>query len=149
MPIAGQSLLSVRGKVDIGPPLGLRAGGSDVAKLEKLNETLQAITALEGVSGAMVVNRGGLVIASKLPKTLHEDAFAAMIATMMGAAQTASLPLGIADPRSVVVDLGSGGIVAMGVGSKGILVALSNDASALAGLADVLSDFRDEVKEIV
>ncbi len=120
-----------------------------MAKLEKLNETLETIIALEGVSGAMVVNRGGLVIAAKLPKALHEDAFAAMIATMMGAAQTASLPLGAADPRSVVVDLGAGGIVAMGVGSKGILVALSNDAAALTGLPEVLADFRDEVKEIV
>ena len=120
-----------------------------MAKLDNLNVVLDKINLLPSVRGSMVLSRGGLVIAAKLPKGLHEETFAAMVATMAGAAQTACMPLGVAEPRSITVDLGASAVVAQGAGSKGLAVVVVSDPLALQNVVPALSPLCQEIKDIL
>ncbi len=119
-------------------------------KLDMLNAILQRLSAVPGVSGAVVASRGGLVIASKVAAGAHEETFAAMCATIAGAAAAAASEFRKPEPRSVMVDLGpAGAIVVAGAGPKAIIVAQVDDPAQAERTQTTLLELRDEVKEIV
>ena len=94
-------------------------------KKEKLTKTLHALRAIGDIQGSSVISRDGLVIASDLSRETDEDTFAAMSATMQGAAETAVSELRQGNLRQIIVDADKGKIITISAGEKAILVILA------------------------
>ena len=60
------------------------------SKEEKLNEPLDSLDDVQGIKGAAVVRRDGLLIASNLGKDIDDDQVGAMTASTVGSGETAS-----------------------------------------------------------
>jgi len=59
------------------------------SKKEKLLRVLSGLKAEGDIEGSAVITRDGLLIAADLPSRIDAETFAAMAATMTGAAETA------------------------------------------------------------
>jgi len=79
---------------------------------------------LEGdvdIEGSCIVSRDGLLIYSDMPDTLHPEAFAAMTATLLGAAEAAMDEVKKGIPQKVVVEGKNFYIITTGAGPKALL----------------------------
>lgn len=77
---------------------------------------------INGVSGAALISRDGLPVVSDLPATYDRETFSAMVAAMVGAAETALIEAGGGIPERVIMDNQSTRVVAMGVSDQFLLV---------------------------
>ncbi len=59
-----------------------------MADVEAITAKLEEIKAIEGVGGAVLVSRGGKFIAGSVPPSADADTYAAMMATLVGSADT-------------------------------------------------------------
>lgn len=96
--------------------------------LEKVLNDLKSAGDLE--AGA-VVSRDGLLIAADLSQNVNSDSFAAMTATMLGAAETATSELRKGVPDRVIVEGKDGKIIATGAGFKALLVTMASSNANL------------------
>jgi len=71
------------------------------------------------------VTRDGLLIASDVMGEIDAETFAAMTATMTGAAETAMSEVKAGDIRRVIVEGESGKMISIGAGSNALLVVLT------------------------
>jgi hypothetical protein len=62
---------------------------SGESKKDRLLRILKGLSSIGDVDGSAIVTRDGLLIASDLPSDVDSETFAAMSATMIGAAETA------------------------------------------------------------
>ncbi len=97
----------------------------ETSKKEKLTQILQKLTSTGDIEGAAVITRDGLVIASELSEGIDADTFAAMSATMTGAAETAVQELKKSSPDRVIVESPKTKLITTGAGEKAILVILA------------------------
>jgi predicted regulator of Ras-like GTPase activity (Roadblock/LC7/MglB family) len=99
----------------------------EAALHEEISGRLKAILARlkeAGIESSAVVRRDGVVIESDMPGGEEEnEAFAAMAAAMLGAAETATSELRQGVPRRVIMELGDRRIVEVGAGPVALLVA--------------------------
>ena len=93
-------------------------------KQEMLNEVLQDLDRMTGIEGSAIVSRDGLVIVSHLPTRVGREAFSAMSATMLGAAETAMMELARDPPERVLVETKTTRMVITGASSETLLVVL-------------------------
>ena len=116
-----------------------------ISPRELLKEILSDLNRSAGVYASAVVSRDGLLVASVMPEDVDAEAFAAMTATMVGAAETAfsELKRGIAE--RVIVEGSRAKIVAIGAGKDVILVSMA-DAQVTLGL--ILHQMRRSVEKI-
>lgn len=91
-------------------------------KGERLGQILAELQKAVGPDAAAIVSRDGILLASKIPETVHGETFAIMSATMLGAAITAHSELGKATPVRVVVESEDGCSVVCGAGTDSLLV---------------------------
>ncbi|MFX1488844.1 MAG: roadblock/LC7 domain-containing protein, partial [Promethearchaeota archaeon] len=71
-----------------------------------------------------LVNRNGLLVASRLPRDIDDRKFCAMAATMFGAIETATLTLGSNNVNSLTVEFNEFQLIIVGVNKQIILVSL-------------------------
>ena len=102
-------------------------------KKEKLTKILQKLISTGDIQGAAVITRDGLLIASELPSGIDGDTFAAMSATMTGAAETAVQELKKTSPERVIVESNNTKLITAGAGSQAILACIV-DPDAKLGL---------------
>ncbi len=117
-----------------------------MADIPKIEEILEEIEALEGVSEAILVSRSGMYIAGKLPTNVHPETYASMFAVLLGAADTASAELK-ETLSSVVVNLEDSRLVAMPNGPKAIYVLRVSKRVKVQGLKDSLASFSTRLQE--
>ncbi len=115
---------------------------AEAALHEEISGRLKAILARlkeAGIESSVVVRRDGIVIYSDLSGSEEEtEAFAAMAAAMLGAAETATSELRQGVPRRVIMEIGDRRIVEVGAGPVALLVAVVAGGSQLAkALADI------------
>jgi predicted regulator of Ras-like GTPase activity (Roadblock/LC7/MglB family) len=115
------------------------------SKEEKLKEPLEDLKDLQGVKGAAVVRRDGLLIVSNLPQEVDADQLAAMTASTVGSGETASGTLGIGDVEKVTVESEGGKLISTGAGEEGILTMLT-ESDVNMGL--ILVEMKKAVKKI-
>ena len=100
---------------------------AEAALQEEISGRLKAVLARlreAGIESSAVVRREGVVIESDMPGSAEEtEAFAAMAAAMLGAAETATSELRQGVPRRVILELGDRRIVEVGAGPVALLVA--------------------------
>ena len=94
-----------------------------MTKKAVLSNVLREINVLGDVEGSAVVTRDGLLVACELGG-VDAETFAAMSATMFGAAETAFSELGKGLVDRVIVESGKAKLILMGAGSSAVLVVM-------------------------
>lgn len=115
------------------------------SKEDKLKDPLSELDDIQGVRGAAVVRRDGLLIVSNLPSDIDADQLAAMTASTVGSGETASETLSIGAVEQVTVESEEGKLISTGAGSEGILTILT-DSDVNMGL--VLVEMKKAAKKI-
>ncbi|RLI87170.1 MAG: hypothetical protein DRO76_02745 [Candidatus Altiarchaeales archaeon] len=94
------------------------------SKKEELSDVLKELTDVGDVDGAAVITKDGLLVSSKLPRDVDAETFAAMSATMFGAAETAVLELKKGSVKRVISEAQDCKLVAADAGPSAVVVAL-------------------------
>ncbi|RJS85626.1 hypothetical protein CW702_00870 [Candidatus Bathyarchaeota archaeon] len=99
-----------------------------------IEQVLSELRKVGGISASAAVTRDGLLIASDVRGDVDAETFAAMTATMTGAAETAMQEVQAGSIHRVIVEGESAKIIATGAGPKALLVVLAEPDAPL-GLA--------------
>ena len=110
-----------------------------------LNKILSDLKQMGGINASSIASRDGLLVVSDMESESHAETFAAMSATMLGAAENATTELGKGIPDRVIVESDNGKLVAMGAGPKALLVILTKPD---AGLGLILVELEKSVEKI-
>jgi hypothetical protein len=113
--------------------------------IELIDKLLSDLKKSGGVEACAAVSRDGLLIKSSMQKEHFAESFAAMSATMLGAAETASTELGKGVPNRVIVESTQGRLIAVGAGHKALLVVI---VSPEAGLGLILLELDKTAKKL-
>ena len=92
-----------------------------MTNVDSLEEILEGIEKVEGVSDALLVSRSGMHIAGDVPKGAHTETFVAMSAILLGAAETATSELK-EKLKYVDIDLERSRIIIETVSARALLV---------------------------
>ena len=113
--------------------------------IDLVDKLLSDLKTSGGVESCAAVSRDGLLIKSSMQKEQLAESFAAMSATMLGAAETASTELGKGVPNRVIVESTQGRLIAVGAGPKALLVVI---VSPEAGLGLILLELDKSAKTL-
>ena len=112
---------------------------------ERLDEVLTDLKNVNGIESAVVATRDGLLIAANTLSGTHPETFAAMSATMLGAAEMATNDLNNGSVKRIIVESEDCRMVATGSGSKSLLVVLTE---ANSGLGLILVELEKSARAI-
>ena len=113
---------------------------SAAAELKRL---LGEFNGRHGAELSMVVSRTGIPIAHEGPRELNAETFASLAATMMNAAEGMYTGLGRTAPTRIVVESENGTLVASGLGTKAMFVAVGGRRDEiLRGIEDMTAAIR-------
>ncbi|HJH28800.1 MAG TPA: roadblock/LC7 domain-containing protein [Methanosarcinaceae archaeon] len=110
-----------------------------------LKKILLDLKQMGGITASSIASRDGLVVVSDMESESHAETFAAMSATMLGAAESATTELGKGIPDRVIVESDHGKLIAMGAGPKALIVILTEPD---AGLGLILVELEKSVNKI-
>lgn len=114
-------------------------------KIQHLSKELEKLEEIGDIIGTAIVNRNGLLIASKLPRDIEDRKFCAMAATMFGAIETAASTLGSNLINNLTVEFNDFQLIIMPTNEQAILVSLLNLNSNL-GL--ILIEIEEVIKNL-
>lgn len=97
----------------------------------------------------MVTSKTGLVIAADLKDKVQQETFAAMVATMAGAASAALMEFGKKEPDYILCQVSDGSLLAMDAGPKALFVTMTSSAHGIDKVLEVMRGIRDDVKDLV
>ncbi len=117
--------------------------------IEMVDKLLVELKRSGGVEACAAVSRDGLLIRSSMQKEQFAESFAAMSATMLGAAETASTELGKGIPNRVIVESASGRLIAIGAGPKALLVVIVSPEAGLGLILLELDKASKKLKELL
>ena len=112
------------------------------AAAEELKRLLGEFNGRHAADLSMVVSRTGVPIAHQGPQDLNAETFASLAATLMNAAEVMYTGLGRAAPDRIIVQSGSGTLVASLLGSKAMFVALGKRDEILQGIEDMAAGIK-------
>lgn len=95
----------------------------DSIQIEQLSKELFKLESVLGIIGTVLVNRNGLTITSRVPRTINEKKIGALAATMFEAMETAIEELN-EEICNITVEYDEYQLVVMGATNQVILVAL-------------------------
>ena len=116
---------------------------------EMLEKILEDLKATGGIEASVVASRDGLVIYSNTAAKEHDDNFAAMSATMLGAAETATTELRKGIPERIIVESNKGKIIATGAGPKALLVVLTEPNASLGLILGEVAKASEKIREVL
>jgi len=116
---------------------------------EDLEILLGGLKRTGDVQASAVVSRDGLLMASDIPPGIHAEAFGAMNATMVGAAETAISELQKGVLARVVIESKDVKIIACGAGPKALLVVMSGPQAKLGFILMEMNKASEKVKELL
>ncbi len=112
---------------------------------DMLNKILLDLKQMGGITASSIASRDGILIVSDMESQSHAETFAAMSATMLGAAESATTELRKGIPDRIIVESDHGKLIAMGAGPKALLVILTEPD---AGLGLILVELEKSVEKI-
>ncbi len=112
---------------------------------EMLGKVLADLGKIGDVEASAVATRDGLLMTADMHNRGDPETFAAMSATMLGAAETAATELNKGVPNRVIVESDDGKLICMGAGPKALLVVMT---APEAGLGLVLVEMVKATKKI-
>ena len=93
-------------------------------KDQNLHKELKKLQSISDIIGTALVNRNGLLIASKLPREIDDRKFCGMVATMFGAIETAASTLKSKFVDNLTVEFDDFQLIIMGADDQLILASL-------------------------
>ena len=115
-----------------------------------VSKLLKKLLEIGDVEAAAIITRDGLLIASEMIKPVDSETFAAMNATLFGAAETLVSELGRGLLDRVIVEGCDAKLVAVSAGENALLVLLTDDKAniglVLIGLEKLLPLLEKELK---
>ncbi len=117
--------------------------------IELIDKVLSDLKKSGGVEACAAVSRDGLLIRSIMQKEQFAESFAAMSATMLGAAETASTELRKGVPNRVIVESEQGRLIAVGAGNKALLVVIVSPETGLGLILLELDKAAKKLKELL
>src|SRR3972149_7286970 len=117
--------------------------------IDVLDKILNDLKKAVGVEACAAVSRDGLLIRSNMQKEQFAESFAAMSATMLGAAETATTELGKGVPHRIIVETDDGRLIAVGAGPKALLVVIINSDTGLGLILLELEKAAEKLKELL
>lgn len=115
--------------------------------IELLEKIMNDIHNIGGVEASAVASRDGLLIYSTLSQKQHAETFAAMSATMLGAAETTSTELGKGIPERVVVESKDGKLVVTGAGPRALLIIMTEPDAGLGLILVEVEKASEKIKK--
>jgi hypothetical protein len=92
--------------------------------IEQLKNVLTELRRTGGIDASIIVSRDGLLIVSDVPEDVHVNTFAAMSATILGAAEMALSELGKGILDRIIVESKKVRVIVKGAGPKALLVVM-------------------------
>lgn len=114
-------------------------------KIQDLNNELEKLEDINDMIGAAIVNRNGLLIASRLPRDIDDRKFCAMAATMFGATETAVSNLGSNLINNLTVEFNDFQLIIIGIDDQRIMVSLIN---LNANLGLIFIEIEETIKNV-
>ncbi len=99
-----------------------------------IREVLNELRSLGEVSNAAVVSRSGMLIDGDAPDHIHMETFGAMMAIMLGAAET---------------ELANSNLIIMGAGQRILLACFITEKSAMAQVLPFIEEAAMRLKTLV
>lgn len=117
--------------------------------MDMLTELLQDLKSVGSIEATAIISRDGLLIASDIPSGFNAETFAAMSATMLGAAETATAELDKGVPDRVIIESENAKLIAVGAGQKALLVVLTPPDIGLGLVLMKMEKTVDKVKKVL
>lgn len=111
-----------------------------------LEIVLTDLKKIGGVEATAAASRDGLLMKAIMPSGQRAETFAAMSATMLGAAETATTELKKGLPERVIVESEHGKLIVTGAGQKALLIVLTNPDAGLGLILVELEKAAEKVK---
>ena len=116
---------------------------------EMLEKILSDLKRIGGIEASAVASRDGLLIYSNVSRKIHAETFAAMAATMLGAAETATTELGKGIPDRIIVESDLGKVIAIGAGAKALLLVMTEPEAKLGLILIEVARASEKIKEVL
>ncbi|MDI6902146.1 MAG: roadblock/LC7 domain-containing protein [Methanocellales archaeon] len=116
---------------------------------ETLLKVLKDLERIGDIEASAVVSTDGLLIAASVPEGTHAETFAAMSATMLGAAETATAELRRGVPDRVIVETKKGKLITVGAGPKALLVVMTSPEAGLGLTLIEMERAADKIKGLL
>jgi predicted regulator of Ras-like GTPase activity (Roadblock/LC7/MglB family) len=113
----------------------------------ELKTILEEMKAQHDTDISAVISKSGIPIVWDLPEETHLETFATLSATILGASEVVCTGLGKKPPKRVVVETEDGNLIAISLGAKALLVAMSS-ASA-EELAEIVEEIAENIKGVL
>ncbi len=120
-----------------------------VDTIDMVDKLLADLKNIGGVEASIAASRDGLLIRGNMPKEKHLASLAAMSATMLGAAETATTQVEKGLPARVIVESEYGRLIIVGAGPKALLIILANLNSSLGLILIELDKSAKTLKELL
>ncbi|MFA4957408.1 MAG: roadblock/LC7 domain-containing protein [Candidatus Methanoperedens sp.] len=117
--------------------------------LDMVDKILADLKNVGGVMACAAASRDGLLIRSLMQNEKYVESLAAMSATMLGAAETATTHVEMGIPTRVIVESDNGKLIVTGAGPKALLILLANKNSGLGLILLELDKSAQKLKEIL
>lgn len=116
---------------------------------ELLYKTISGLKNLGGIEACAIASRDGLLISSDMPDGVIPEVFAAMSATMLGAAETATIALDRGLPNRLIVESKDGRLICMGAGPKALIVVMTGDDATLGRVLIKMTKVAEKIKFLI
>ena len=117
--------------------------------IDMVDKLLADLKNMGGVEACAAASRDGLLIRAIIQKELFVDSLAAMSATILGAAETATMQVEKGVPNRVIVETDYGRLVVVGAGPKALLIVLATTDTGLGLILLELEKSATKLKEIL
>lgn len=117
--------------------------------IDMVDKLLADLKNVGGVEACAAASRDGLLIRAVMQKELFVDSLAAMSATILGAAETATTQVEKGVPNRVIVETDYGRLVVVGAGPKALLILLAGQDTGLGLILLELEKSAMKLKEIL
>jgi predicted regulator of Ras-like GTPase activity (Roadblock/LC7/MglB family) len=117
--------------------------------IDIVDKILTDLKKVGGVEACAAASRDGLLIRGILQKEQFAESIAAMSATMLGAAETATIEFGKGIPQRVIVETANGRLIAAGAGPKALLIVIVNSETGLGLILLELEKAATKLKELL
>ncbi|KQM12262.1 hypothetical protein AOA80_03790 [Methanomassiliicoccales archaeon RumEn M1] len=119
-----------------------------MSELSAVKSALDRIEAMEHVTDAALISRGGMFVMGSTPAEAHRETFSAMCAIILGAGQTVTADMRDRMER-VKVMMGEKDLILMGAGPK-YLVAVTSDSGVDEDKLDLEArDLTDRIESVL
>lgn len=139
-------LLNIKKALDIKPTA---VATRELSKTEMLQNVLADIKKVGYVESAAVATRDGLLMTSNFSSRLEAETFAAMSATMLGAAESTTTEVGKGVPNRLIVEFKNSKLVVIGSGPKALLAISILSDTKLGSILIKLENSAAMIREIL